>query len=121
MGIADWFNQAGKSIAGAFSNGYNWVKQNIGDPITNFAKKIPIVGDVVRSFAPLGQALSNTANAAGQYSRGQPVTTAPKISDFTNGFKQASTGVLNGVARGASLYGNLTSGNWAGAARNLIS
>lgn len=89
MGIADWFNQAGKSIAGAFSNGVNWISQNISQPVSSLLKKIPVVGQVASSFDPLGAALQKTANAAGQYSKGQTVTNAPTFGDYSKGVSSA--------------------------------
>jgi hypothetical protein len=42
-----------KKVGGRILGGVNWLGQNIGKPLVNFAKNIPVVGDVVRAADPL--------------------------------------------------------------------
>lgn len=60
MGVINWL----KKTAGTALKGINWFGQNIGKPLMNFAKNIPIVGDIVQTAQPLLSTVSKTTQWA---------------------------------------------------------
>lgn len=104
MGLHEFFNQTVSGIrkhAGAFASGFNYLDQHIGQPLGNFLKQVPLIGDVVRSFDPLMETVRKGANAAGQFSRGESMSNLPTLSEAANGLKHARQGFQHGMA-GAS-------------------
>lgn len=68
MAVLEWLNQ---NIAQPFMKAGQWLGQNIISPALDWAKKIPLVGDVVRAAEPLTQAIGKGWNYATAMSEGK--------------------------------------------------
>jgi hypothetical protein len=66
MGILNWLRGAAGKVVG----GLNWLGQHVGKPLLGVAKKIPVIGDVVKAAEPALNAISKTSQWAEDSLRG---------------------------------------------------
>jgi hypothetical protein len=88
MGVLGWL----KKTAGTALKGLNWFGQNIGKPLLNFSKNIPLVGDVVKAAEPLLSTVSKTSQWAEDKLGGVAADkrrAAPTVNDFKGAIDSA--------------------------------
>lgn len=88
-----------KKVGGKILGGVNWLGQNIGKPIMNFAKNIPLVGDVVKAADPLFSTVSKGLQYAEDAANDVPVSKRRP--------KPTGQDVTNAIASGISTVGKV--------------